>query len=183
MTFEQFVVRSDYHLYDPRRGIAWIIDCADLRLINHGPTLDDLYDTLRDCDLADTLRLRPDWDQYFMKLASLAAQRSNCMKRRVGCVLVREKRVISTGYNGTPRNMKNCNEGGCQSSPCHFEAFIRILILTEQVGDVMLATRRAWVCQLAYVYMRKRMRYLKRVGNGSEKARYYTVTREYSHGI
>lgn len=48
-----------------------------------------------------------------MQLASLAAQRSNCMKRRVGCVLVREKRVISTGYNGTPRGIKNCGEGGC----------------------------------------------------------------------
>lgn len=48
-----------------------------------------------------------------MQLASLAAQRSNCMKRRVGCVLVRERRVISTGYNGTSRNLKNCNEGGC----------------------------------------------------------------------
>jgi len=48
-----------------------------------------------------------------MQLASLAAQRSNCMKRRVGCVLVREKRVISTGYNGTPRGLKNCGEGGC----------------------------------------------------------------------
>lgn len=48
-----------------------------------------------------------------MQLASLAAQRSNCMKRRVGCVLVREKRVISTGYNGTPRGLLNCGEGGC----------------------------------------------------------------------
>ena len=37
------------------------------------------------------------------------------MKRRVGCVLIRDKRVISTGYNGTPRNLKNCNDGGCQS--------------------------------------------------------------------
>lgn len=36
------------------------------------------------------------------------------MKRRVGCVVVREKRVISTGYNGTPRGMLNCNEGGCK---------------------------------------------------------------------
>lgn len=48
-----------------------------------------------------------------MQLASLGAQRSNCMKRRVGCVLVRERRVISTGYNGTPRGMRNCNQGGC----------------------------------------------------------------------
>lgn len=57
--------------------------------------------------------LRPSWDRYFMSLASLAAQRSNCMKRRVGCVLVREKRVVSTGYNGTPRGLRNCGEGGC----------------------------------------------------------------------
>jgi dCMP deaminase len=49
-----------------------------------------------------------------MQLANLAAQRSNCMKRSVGCVLVRDKRVISTGYNGTPRGLKNCNEGGCK---------------------------------------------------------------------
>lgn len=49
-----------------------------------------------------------------MQLSSLAAMRSNCMKRSVGCVLVREKRVISTGYNGTPRGMRNCNKGGCK---------------------------------------------------------------------
>lgn len=48
-----------------------------------------------------------------MTLASLASQRSNCMKRRVGCVLVHNSRIISTGYNGTPRNLRNCNEGGC----------------------------------------------------------------------
>lgn len=48
-----------------------------------------------------------------MQLASLAAQRSNCMKRRVGCVLVSNHRVISTGYNGTPRGLRNCNQGGC----------------------------------------------------------------------
>lgn len=48
-----------------------------------------------------------------MLLASLASLRSNCMKRRVGAVLVRERRVVSTGYNGTPRGVKNCGEGGC----------------------------------------------------------------------
>ncbi|SCZ98218.1 BZ3500_MvSof-1268-A1-R1_Chr3-2g06227 [Microbotryum saponariae] len=57
--------------------------------------------------------LRPSWDPYFMLLASLASLRSNCMKRRVGAVLVREKRVVSTGYNGTPRGVRNCNDGGC----------------------------------------------------------------------
>ncbi|SCU93037.1 LAFA_0F14356g1_1 [Lachancea sp. 'fantastica'] len=62
---------------------------------------------------AHTTPFRPDWDTYFMKLATLAASRSNCMKRRVGCVIVRDSRVIATGYNGTPRHLKNCHDGGC----------------------------------------------------------------------
>ncbi|CAI4961266.1 CGH_1_HP_G0045150.mRNA.1.CDS.1 [Saccharomyces cerevisiae] len=57
--------------------------------------------------------MSPSWDSYFMKLATLAASRSNCMKRRVGCVIVRECRVIATGYNGTPRHLTNCFNGGC----------------------------------------------------------------------
>jgi dCMP deaminase len=56
---------------------------------------------------------RPDWDEYFMKIAQVASMRSNCIKRRVGAVIVRDKRIVSTGYNGTPRKTKNCNEGGC----------------------------------------------------------------------
>ena len=125
VTFEQFVAQSDYHLYDPRRGLSWIIDRADVRLINQTSNLHHLHQMLIASDLTDNRRLRPDWDQYFMKLAFLAAQRSNCMKRRVGCVLVREKRVISTGYNGTPRNLKNCNEGGCKSSSPYLRRLLR----------------------------------------------------------
>jgi len=48
-----------------------------------------------------------------MLLASLASRRSNCMKRRVGAILVRNNRILSTGYNGTARGLRNCNEGGC----------------------------------------------------------------------
>ncbi|KAK4331631.1 Deoxycytidylate deaminase [Rhodotorula toruloides] len=67
--------------------------------------------------------LRPSWDTYFMLLASLASLRSNCMKRRVGAVLVRDKRVVSTGYNGTPRGVKNCSEGGCGRCNSHGDGF------------------------------------------------------------
>ncbi|MBI2500689.1 MAG: dCMP deaminase family protein [Deltaproteobacteria bacterium] len=56
---------------------------------------------------------RPDWDAYFIEIARTVALRSNCMKRRVAAVIVKDKRIISTGYNGTPRGVKNCNEGGC----------------------------------------------------------------------
>jgi len=56
---------------------------------------------------------RPNWDEYFMKIAQVASMRSNCIKRKVGAVIVRDRRIVSTGYNGTPRGTKNCNEGGC----------------------------------------------------------------------
>lgn len=48
-----------------------------------------------------------------MDIAEVAATRSNCTRRHVAAVLVRDQRIISTGYNGTPRGIKNCNEGGC----------------------------------------------------------------------
>lgn len=119
-TLDEFVLLNDHHLYDQNFGLASLIDQAELRLVNQASSLETLQDALEDLDLANDQRLRPNWDQYFMQLASLAARRSNCMKRRVGCVLVREKRVISTGYNGTPRNLRNCNEGGCGlRSWCH----------------------------------------------------------------
>ncbi len=56
---------------------------------------------------------RPDWDEYFMRIASIVALRSNCMKRKVAALIVKDRRIVSTGYNGTPRGVKNCNEGGC----------------------------------------------------------------------
>ena len=56
---------------------------------------------------------RPNWDQYFMRIAQVTALRSNCIKRKVAAVIVRDRRVISSGYNGTPRGTRNCYEGGC----------------------------------------------------------------------
>lgn len=100
-------------MYDTVSGIARIADRATIKLINPDTSLEVLHQKLTSLDIMNPERLRPGWDAYFMQLASLAARRSNCMKRRVGCVLVREKRVMATGYNGAPRGLKNCNEGGC----------------------------------------------------------------------
>ncbi|KAK4452379.1 Deoxycytidine monophosphate deaminase [Podospora aff. communis PSN243] len=86
---------------------------ATVRILNTATDTSSLYTTLDKLNLLNPDRLRPSWDAYFMALASLAAQRANCMKRRVGCVVVRDRRVISTGYNGTPRGLLNCGEGGC----------------------------------------------------------------------
>lgn len=112
-TFEDFVLQNDEQMYSLHGGLAHFLDRAQLKLLNSSNSLNQLHEGIRSLNLSDEQRLRPSWDEYFMQLADLAAQRSNCMKRRVGCVVVRDKRVISTGYNGTPRNVTNCNEGGC----------------------------------------------------------------------
>ncbi|MFA7174629.1 MAG: dCMP deaminase family protein [Kiritimatiellia bacterium] len=56
---------------------------------------------------------RPNWDTYFMNIATVVASRANCSRRKVAAVVVAENRVISTGYNGTPRGVTNCFAGGC----------------------------------------------------------------------
>ena len=56
---------------------------------------------------------RPSWDEYFMKITHLVAERSTCLRRKVGAIIVKNKRIISTGYNGAPRNLRHCLEIGC----------------------------------------------------------------------
>ncbi|MDH7475953.1 MAG: cytidine/deoxycytidylate deaminase family protein [Microgenomates group bacterium] len=58
--------------------------------------------------------LRPTWDEYFMKLAKVVRSRADCTRRRVGALIVKDLRIIATGYNGTPHGIKNCSEGGCE---------------------------------------------------------------------
>lgn len=56
---------------------------------------------------------RPTWDEYFMAIAHVVATRSTCSRRQVAAVIVKDNRIIATGYNGTPKGLPNCNEGGC----------------------------------------------------------------------
>lgn len=58
-------------------------------------------------------KVRPSWDDYFLQLADLVASRSTCLRRQVGAVLVRDERIIATGYNGAPRGIQHCLEAGC----------------------------------------------------------------------
>ena len=55
---------------------------------------------------------RPDWDSYFMKMAELVSTRSTCMRRQVGAVIVQDKHIVATGYNGAPRGIMHCDERG-----------------------------------------------------------------------
>jgi dCMP deaminase len=56
---------------------------------------------------------RISWDEYFMQIAGLVAQRATCMRRKVGAVIVKNKRMLATGYNGAPSGMEHCLEIGC----------------------------------------------------------------------
>jgi dCMP deaminase len=86
---------------------------ADIHILNDYPNLPAFHAALDRLHLLDREHLRPSWDTYFMRLCELVSSRSNCMKRRVGCILVKDRRVVASGYNGTPRGVLNCNEGGC----------------------------------------------------------------------
>ncbi|BAV58802.1 cytidine deaminase [Endomicrobiia bacterium] len=60
-----------------------------------------------------TVRSRPSWDEYFMKLAWLVSERSTCVRHHVGAVIVRDKRILTTGYNGAATDMQDCISLGC----------------------------------------------------------------------
>jgi dCMP deaminase len=68
---------------------------------------------------------RPDNDTYFMRMADLVATRSTCLRRQVGAVVVKEKRVLTTGYNGAPKGLKHCAEVGCVRTQNNIESGTR----------------------------------------------------------
>ena len=108
------VEQREAHNTDPtKQSLNACEKLADKRVPNN-TTLDHLHRRLTAL-LKGVLRRieRPDWDTYFMNIAQVVASRSNCLKRKVAALIVKDGRIISTGYNGTPRNTRNCFEGGC----------------------------------------------------------------------
>lgn len=151
---EEFVKLSDKYMYSPD-GLAGVAYKAKVLIVNQTQSIHKLSGTLAKMKLTDPTRLRPNWDAYFMRLANLAALRSNCMKRQVGCVLVREKRVISTGYNGTPRGLVNCNEGGCSrcnSGNSSGQALTTCLCLHAEENALLEAGRERMGNNAATIY-------------------------------
>jgi deoxycytidylate deaminase len=63
--------------------------------------------------LVEKIMKKPNWDEYFMEIAKVVKSRADCLRRQVGAVIVKDFRIVSTGYNGTPHGIKNCTEGGC----------------------------------------------------------------------
>ena len=119
-SFEQFVnlERLETAGFDPEaQNLPAVAALADAVLGNDGDRaqlrqrVDEVVQGwLRQAAQADP---RPGWDEYFLHIARIVALRSNCLKRKVAAIIVRDRRIISTGYNGTPRGTANCNQGGC----------------------------------------------------------------------
>lgn len=61
----------------------------------------------------ESVKMRPDWDNYFMDITKLVAERSTCTRRKVGAVIVKDNRILTTGYNGVPSGLKHCADRGC----------------------------------------------------------------------
>ncbi|MDI6758827.1 MAG: cytidine/deoxycytidylate deaminase family protein, partial [Candidatus Omnitrophota bacterium] len=56
---------------------------------------------------------RPSWDEYFLEMAQLVSRRATCLRRKVGAVLVKDKKILATGYNGAPSGIRHCIDAGC----------------------------------------------------------------------
>lgn len=115
-TFEEFVrfEHAERSSQNPaNQQLDQTASLADVTLINDD-SLNKLHDQIvQILKRYSSVLPRPNWDEYFMGIAKVVALRSNCIKRKVAAVIVKDKRIISTGYNGTPRGVKNCMEGGC----------------------------------------------------------------------
>lgn len=115
-TFEEFIAQEqrEMHSADPdAQQLRTCYELADERLMNES-TKEALQARVGEMVRRWSMNTpRPGWDEYFMRIAAIVALRSNCMKRKVAALIVKDRRIISTGYNGTPRGVKNCNEGGC----------------------------------------------------------------------
>ncbi len=116
-TYEEFldVEKREAKTSDPTtQQMDRTAEMSDAVVYNNG-TVEELHEQIRQVVQAMAAdQARPDWDEYFMNIARVVALRGNCIKRKVAAVIVKDRRVISTGYNGTPRSITNCNEGGCQ---------------------------------------------------------------------
>jgi dCMP deaminase len=83
-------------------------------IVENNHSLDDFFEQIKKTiGAVAKKKQRPSWDEYFLDIARAIAMRSNCVKRKVAALIIKDKRIISTGYNGTPRGVKNCSDGGC----------------------------------------------------------------------
>jgi len=115
-TFEEFVKKEEKENSSDANSqqLNRCFELADIKIDNSGEVFDlkKKLDKLL-LDLEYVPYKRPSWDEYFLKMAYLAAERSTCLRHHVGAVIVRNNHLVSTGYNGAAAGVKDCIELGC----------------------------------------------------------------------
>jgi dCMP deaminase len=117
-TFEAFrnAEKAQMRSKDPNsQQLQTCKDMADI-LVNNDGSLEDFHGKIAAAMkrvFLDFSPPRPTWDEYFMAIARVAATRANCVKRHIGAAITVNRQIVSTGYNGTPKGIRNCDAGGC----------------------------------------------------------------------
>ncbi len=115
-TWEKFIEvdnRDQGEENEKGQQVKKCIDMADFKLINDD-SLEKVNKKIEElCRKIERKIPRPSWDQYFMKMAVLVAERSTCLRHNIGAIIVKNKRVLTTGYNGAAKGVKDCLDLGC----------------------------------------------------------------------
>jgi len=133
-TFEEFLADEKREMYsiDPtKQNLSACINKADFIIKNDKDfehlkkQVEEIFEKIKEPQEIDfqkrEVHQRPSWDEYFMKITSIVAERSTCLRHNVGAVIVKNKRIITTGYNGAVRNQKDCLELGCKKDELKLE--------------------------------------------------------------
>ncbi|MBT4935871.1 AAA family ATPase [Candidatus Woesearchaeota archaeon] len=110
-----------------------VIDMAKITIVNDS-TLEKLTEKVHKLVRDQLYKLqdsRPNWDTYFMNIAEAVKMRCTCMSAKKGAVIVKEKQIISTGYNGTPKGIEHCNAGGCKRCTSRHLGLIKSGVYSE----------------------------------------------------
>jgi dCMP deaminase len=98
---------------------------------------------------------RQSWDEYYLSIADAVALRGNCLRRKVGAIIVVERRIVSTGYNGTPYGAINCLDGGCPrcaGTSASYTGYDECLCVHAEMNSVLLAARHGTAVNFGTLY-------------------------------
>lgn len=159
ISFETFIANEQREMTsaDPtKQNLKACIEQADFVFSNNG-NFDDLHKEI-EAVLAKITYRRPSWDEYFMELANAASQRATCDRGRSGCVIVKNKQVLVTGYVGSPAGLPHCDEvGHLFSKTIHSDGSITnhcIRTVHAEQNAICQAARRGIALEGATLYCR-----------------------------
>lgn len=130
ISYEEFLEHEQREMEssDPnKQNLSKCLDMADVIVQNNSDfnalfkQIEEVYEELLDLEKMKT-PIRPSWDEYFMKIAAVVAERSTCLRHNIGAVIVRDKRILTTGYNGAVRGADDCLTLGCKKDELGLES-------------------------------------------------------------